>query len=157
MPNRSEISPSADVNPDVNLLLRAYAEQRWLSREVVPVLREVEGRERVPEEQRTAALAYLEVVWLDALRHACAADAARLALDAQLPPERQAAHARRTPAQAAEDTRVELAARDAAEHSLLARARRYHDLVRALRDAVARRVTPLISLQAGAAPAHARR
>ena len=53
--------------PDVTLLLRAHSEQRWLSREVIPVVRQIETGERLPEEQLPAALAYLEVIWVEAV------------------------------------------------------------------------------------------
>ncbi|HEY1458204.1 MAG TPA: hypothetical protein VGF15_06765 [Solirubrobacteraceae bacterium] len=61
---------------DVCLLLRAHAEQRWLSREVIPVLRQLETREQLPEEQFGAALAYLEVIWIEAQQRSRETDAA---------------------------------------------------------------------------------
>jgi hypothetical protein len=57
-------------------LLRAHAEQRWLSREVIPVLRQLETKEQLPEEQFGAALAYLEVIWIEAQQRARETDAA---------------------------------------------------------------------------------
>ena len=68
--------------PDVTLLLRAHSEQRWLSREVIPVVRQLETGERLPEEQLPAAHAYLEVVWVEAVGLAREADAALRRLDA---------------------------------------------------------------------------
>lgn len=67
--------------PDVTLLLRAHSEQRWLSREVIPVVRQLETGAHLPEEQLPAAIAYLEVVWAEAMGLARAADAALRALD----------------------------------------------------------------------------
>ncbi len=102
---------NASDPPDVTLLLRAHSEQRWLSREVIPVVRQLETGEHLPEEQLPAAVAYLEVIWVEAGGLAREADAALRRLDAG----------------------------DGAQE-----ARRYHATVRALREAVARQVTPLI-------------
>jgi hypothetical protein len=103
---------------DVCLLLRAYAEQRWLSREVIPVLRQLQTPDELPEEQLGAALAYLEVTWLEASRHAAETDAALAALET---------------------------ARLAAEEALPSKARRYHAAVRFLREAVGRHVDAFIA------------
>ncbi len=51
---------------DIHLLLRADAEQYWLQREVLPVLRHLEAHEQLPEEEVGAALAYLEAMWDEA-------------------------------------------------------------------------------------------
>ena len=112
--------PDQPTSPpsDVCLLLRAYAEQRWLSREVVPVLRQLETPDELPEEQLGAALAYLEVTWLEASRHAAETDAALADLEA---------------------------ARLAAEEALPSKARRYHAAVRFLREAVGRHVDAFIA------------
>jgi hypothetical protein len=114
---------ACDPPPDVSLLLLAHAEQHLLHREVLPVVRELEGA-RLPAEQLPAALAYLEVVWAQAaararttdaaLRHLGAAGAGGTPVPAELPP-------------------------------LPVRARRYHAYVRALREALARRVAPLLA------------
>jgi hypothetical protein len=104
---------------DVCLLLRAYAEQRWLSREVVPVLRQLETPDALPEEQLGAALAYLEVTWLEAARHAAETDAALTALA---------------------DTEPDF------DEALPSKARRYHAAVRFLREAVGRHVARLIAV-----------
>ncbi|HEV3319548.1 MAG TPA: hypothetical protein VG053_07450 [Solirubrobacteraceae bacterium] len=111
---------SDQSNPpsDVCLLLRAYAEQRWLSREVVPVLRQLQSTDELPEEQLGAALAYLEVTWLEAARHATETEAAFAALEETAP-----------------DT----------EEALPSKARRYHVAVRFLREAVARHVDAFIA------------
>ena len=101
--------------PDVTLLLRAHSEQRWLSREVIPVVRQIETGEGLPEEQLPAAIAYLEVIWAEAVGLAHEADAALRHLDAL----------------------------DLAPQPLPTRARRYHISVRALREAVALRVAAL--------------
>jgi hypothetical protein len=102
--------------PDVTLLLRAHAEQRWLSREVMPVVRQIETGEHLPEEQLPAAIAYLEVIWAEAGGLGRETDAALRRLDT-FDPSRQ---------------------------PLPARARRYHAAVSALREAVARHVCALI-------------
>jgi hypothetical protein len=107
---------------DVCLLLRAHAEQRWLSREVVPVLRQLQTPDALPEEQLGAALAYLEVTWLEASRHAAETDAAFAALDD--------------------------AARDADE-ALPSNALRYHTAVRLLREAVGQHVAAFIAAPCG--------
>jgi hypothetical protein len=110
--------PDQSPPPDVCLLLRAYAEQRWLSREVVPVLRQLELPDALPAEQLGAALAYLEVIWIEARRHAAETDVAFAALDDDLP---------------------------IAGEALPSKARRYHAAVRSLREAVARHVESLVS------------
>ncbi len=107
--------------PDVTLLLRAHSEGRWLSREVIPVVRQLETGERLPEEQLPAAHAYLEVVWAGAVGLAREADAALHRLDALGP----------------------------VHEPLPAKARRYHASVRALRTVVARRVAVLVAAPAG--------
>ncbi len=127
---------SDDQSPpsDVCLLLRAYAEQRWLSREIVPVLRQLEHPDELPEEQLGAALAYLEVTWLEASRLAAETDAAFAALEDSGPD---------------------------AEEALPSKARRYHASVRFLREACARHVAAFISAprespQPNHTPEHAR-
>jgi hypothetical protein len=107
---------AASPPPDVSLLLRAHAERRWLSREVIPVLRQIETSGELPDEQLPAAVAYLEVIWAEALSRARETDAERRRLDERGP----------------------------SEQPLLARAHRYHATVRALREAVARRVSQLL-------------
>ncbi|HEV3092913.1 MAG TPA: hypothetical protein VGY30_00200, partial [Solirubrobacteraceae bacterium] len=65
----STAKPTAPVSPvpsDIVLLLRADAEQCWLHREVIPVLRQVETHERLLDEEVGAALAYLEAMWNEA-------------------------------------------------------------------------------------------
>jgi hypothetical protein len=115
MPHYHDQSPPSDVC----LLLRAYAEQRWLSREVVPVLRQLETPDELPEEQLGAALAYLEVTWLEAAQLAAETDAAFAALADTLPD---------------------------AEEALPSKARRYHAAVCFLREAVGRHVARLIAV-----------
>ena len=105
--------------PDVGLLLRAHAEQLWLSREVISVLRQLEAREgALPDEQLGAAFAYLEVIWIEALRHAQETDAAL--------------------------EQLELAQEDE-DAELVGRARRYHASVHDLRQAVSGRVQRLFA------------
>jgi len=108
---------AASPPPDVSLLLRAHAERRWLSREVIPVLRQIETSAELPDEQLPAAVAYLEVIWAKALSRARETDAERRRLDERSP----------------------------LEQPLLAKAHRYHATVRSLREAVARRVARLLT------------
>lgn len=112
MSHHPDTSPPADVC----LLLRTHAEQRWLSREILPVLRQLRAPGALPEEQLGAALAYLEVIWLEALRLAAETDAAFADLDAAPP---------------------------GAEETLPSKARSYHAAVRTLRNAVAAHVSAL--------------
>jgi hypothetical protein len=71
--------------PDICLLLRAHGEQRWLCSEVVPVLSQLEQPYALPEDQRGAAIAYLEVLWLDAQMRASDTDTAYATLQATNP------------------------------------------------------------------------
>lgn len=104
---------------DVCLMLRVDAERRWLNREVIPVLRQLrDPAGELPEEQLGAALAYLEVIWLEARLLAAETDAAFADL--------------------------EQAHLDAAE-ALPSKARDYHTTVRALREAAERNVSMLVS------------
>jgi hypothetical protein len=101
---------------DIRLLLRADAEQCWLHREVIPVLREVETLGEVPEEEIGAALAYLEAMWSEATSRARETDAAHTHL------------------------------RSCEQHpeALADPADRYHAAVCLLREIVAERVTPFV-------------
>jgi hypothetical protein len=117
---RNPSPPATDPPTDVSLLLRAHAEQRWLSGEVIPVVRQIETRERLPEDQLPAAVAYLEVIWVEALGRARETESARGHLDTE----------------------------DASKRALCTRARRYHDVVKGLREAVARRVARLLAVPA---------
>jgi hypothetical protein len=119
MANNFDQSPPSDVC----LLLRAHAEARWLSHEVVPVLRELEQRDSLPNEQLGAALAYLEVLWIEACGRAAETDATRAELDL-------------TNANG--------------DHALHGNARRYHAAVRRLRKTVARRVIQLLAVPSDA-------
>jgi hypothetical protein len=112
--------PTASNPLDICLLLRAHGEQRWLLSEVVPVLRQLEQPGAIPDDQRAAALAYLEVLWIDAHMRAVDTDAANAALDAAL----DAAHR---------------------DHDPLLRenARHYHAAVRRQRRAIGRRIAAL--------------
>jgi hypothetical protein len=98
---------------DICVLLRVHAEEHWLLSEVLPVLRELEAPSTVPEEQLGAALAYLEVLWIDACTRAAETDAAC----AMLGP----ADCQRDPL-------------------LYEKTRRYHAAVRRLRNVLGRRV-----------------
>lgn len=115
---------------DICLLLRADAEQRWLHREVIPVLRQIEAherpasdgerlpgaRERLSGEELGAALAYLETAWDQAQGRAHQTDAAHGALGSQ-------SHG---------------------DESLSGHAGRYHAAVSVLRELVAGRIAPLL-------------
>jgi hypothetical protein len=105
--------------PDICLILRAHAEHRWLTSEVVPIVRQLEQRDAIPEDQVGAALAYLEVLWIDARQRASETDAARAALESA----------------SGEHDRV-----------LHDKARRYHAAVRRLRLAVGHRLSALTCL-----------
>ena len=110
-------SPSSSNDPaDVCLMLRARAEELWLRGQVLPVVRELEPPRTVAEEIVGAALAYLEVLWVDASARAAETDAALRTLLAQ-------------------DAR--------GEELLYNEARRLHAAVRAQRSAVERRVRRL--------------
>src|ERR1035437_4128972 len=98
---------------DICLLLWAFAEQLGLTTQVVPVLSELEHPATIPEDQLGAALAYLEVLWIDAARRSAQTDAAYAQLDA---------------------------AATNGDRALHQKARTYHAAVRDLRRAVARRV-----------------
>jgi len=103
----------SSYSSDICLLLRAHGEQLWLTRQVVPLLGELEQSDVIPEDQLGAALAYLEVLWVDACRRAAETEAALAALlesDAE---------------------RLQL---------LHPEAREYHAAVRAMRDGLAGRV-----------------
>jgi len=117
--------PDISHPPDICLILRVHGEQRWLISEVVSLVRQLEQPGMISEDQVGAALAYLEVLWLDACQRAAETDAARAQLD------RESA---------------------VADHALYDKARRYHAAVRRLRDAVGRRVAALTA-RPGLAPA----
>jgi hypothetical protein len=70
-----------NLNPiDVCLLLRAHAEELWLRRRVLPIVEELESQ--TADGDLGAALAYLEVLWLDAMSRAAETDAAAALLAA---------------------------------------------------------------------------
>lgn len=119
------MTPQPDIShpPDICLLLRAHGEQRWLSCEVVPVLRQLEQPGSIPEDQLGAAFAYLETLWLDASQRAAETDAAYAQLDGASPN---------------------------GDIVLFEQARGYHAAVRRLRGAVGKRVHALISYRSQA-------
>jgi hypothetical protein len=119
--NRSR-NPMRSSTFDVCLLLRAHAEARWLSNELAPVLREIEQRDTIADQQLGAALAYLEVLWIEA-----------------------GGRARGT-----EGARVELDAIGGGDQSLPEKARRYHTAVRRMRETLERRVNRQLSVPADA-------
>ena len=117
-PHTTRMTQNPDISDahDICLLLRAHGEQRWLLGQVQPVLRQLEAPSTIPDDQLGAALAYLEVLWLDARRRAVESDAACAQLDLL-----------------------------SGEHDrgLYDKARHYHAAVRRLRVAIAHRVTQL--------------
>lgn len=118
--------PDISHPPDICLILRVHGEQRWLTSEVIPIVRQLEQPGLISEDEVGAAVAYLEVLWIDACTRAAETDAARAALDAA----------------GAQPDRM-----------LDEKARRYHASLRRLRKAVSCRVAALIGLS-GAVPAH---
>ena len=99
-------------------MLWAYAEQFWLTTQVVPVLRQLECPGTIPENQLGAALAYLEVLWLDAARRTAQTDAAYAQLDASA---------------------------TSGDRALNRRARTYHACTRELRSSVSLHVERLLA------------
>jgi hypothetical protein len=115
MTDHPHLSPLSDVC----LLLRAHAEHSWLNHEVMPVVYELNHRDSLPEEQLGAAMAYLEVLWIEASQRAA---------------ETEAAHA-------------DLNAIDAAAvRPLSGKARGYHAAVRAVRGRLAEQVQQLLAI-----------
>jgi hypothetical protein len=104
--------------PDICLLLRIHAEQRWLISEIVPLLRQLEAPGGVNEEEAGPAMAYLEVIWLEAARRAADTDTAFVELD---PDD------------------------GSCSRTLYEKACRYHAAVRRLRGTIDRRVRELTS------------
>jgi hypothetical protein len=127
-----------DSNPsppsDVCLLLRAHAEQRWLNLELAPVLHQLQQPDFLPEEQLGAALAYLEVLWIEASQRAAETDTVYAQLEASQ--STTVTHTDTAPADAS-------AAED--DLTLPSYARRYHAAVRTLRDVLGRQVASLIA------------
>lgn len=108
---------------DIRLILRAHAELSCLRAEVIPVLRQIETRNELPDEQLGAALAYLEVTWLEARRRAAETDKAHATLC--MGPDRADISSRADP--------------------LCDKACQYHEGVKRLREAVAARIAPLLA------------
>jgi uncharacterized protein YqcC (DUF446 family) len=104
---------------DVCLLLRAHAEHSWLNHEVMPLVHELKHRESLPEEQLGAAMAYLEVLWIEASQRTAETEAALAELDA-----------------------IDAAA----DRALSGKARGYHAAVRALRGHLARHVEEILAV-----------
>lgn len=111
--------PLTPDSPEIGLMLRSHAEQMWLTSEVLPVVRQLERPGAVPEAQAGAALAYLEMLWLDARARAAETDAAHEAL--------ARAQGRR-------------------DRVLCEKARRYHTAVCRLRAATHRRIEALTGI-----------
>jgi hypothetical protein len=108
-----QLSSDSSYPSDICVLLRAHSEQRWLTSQVLPVLVQVECGWEIADEELGAALAYLEVLWLDACRRAAETESALAALLAEDPRSRG---------------------------DLYRQARSYHDAVHSLRDELAARV-----------------
>jgi hypothetical protein len=125
-PNRSHAAKppmiALDDNshpPDICLLLRTHSEQRWLTSRLVPVLADLEQPGCVPEDQLGAALAYVELLWIEARRRASETDAAHAQLERAL----------------------------GERSDLCESARAYHAAVRGLREGLHVRVDSLISAE----------
>jgi hypothetical protein len=97
---------------------------------VTPVLRQLQQPDSLPEEQLGAALAYLEVLWIEASQRAAETDAAY----AQLEACERAARTDAAPQPDADGGRT-----------LPSNARRYRVAVLTLRDVLARQVATLIA------------
>ena len=69
--------------PDICLLLRVHAEQRWLVSKVIPLLRQLEQPGALGAGEEGPALSYLEVLWLEAGLRAAETDAAAARLQQQ--------------------------------------------------------------------------
>ncbi len=102
---------------DVCLLLRAHAEQRCLNDDVAPIVHKLEQRDGLPEEQLSAAMVHLEIIWIKASRRAAETDAAYEDLNAY---------------------------EVADERALSGKAHGYHAAVCSLRRSLARRVQELL-------------
>lgn len=125
------------VPADVSLMLRADAELRSLTREVLPVLRQLETGAGLSDDQHDAALAYLELAWSQARRCAAESDAAH----ARLRTRRR---------ESDDDTLVE----GGEGEDLLVGACRYYEAARTLRDRLARQVGRLLSVEQTAPALH---
>jgi hypothetical protein len=112
---------------DICLLLRAHCEQLWITTHLLPQLCELEPPRSIPEDELGSALAYLEVLWIDARQRAAETERA---FDLLPPPA------------------------SAEERPFEAEVRRYHRGVRRLRQATGLRVSRLISAP-GVLPARA--
>jgi hypothetical protein len=151
-PDRNLIQNSFASPPDVSLMLRTHSEQSWLIHEVIPVVRQIETPEGLPEEQLPAAIAYLEVIWAEALGRARETDRALRLLDTLDLTENEG------PSSPSCGRPRHLLAEDEGpdqrhppgRHSLPARVCRYHAAVEALREATTRRVAKLIAAPPGA-------
>jgi hypothetical protein len=62
--------------PDICLMLRVHGEQLWLIARVIPLLRQLEDPGAIEPDDTGAAVAYLEVAWLEAGLLAAETDAA---------------------------------------------------------------------------------
>ena len=62
--------------PDICLMLRVHGEQRWLVSKVIPALRQLEEQATTEPDELAPAVAYLEVLWLEAGLRAAETDAA---------------------------------------------------------------------------------
>jgi hypothetical protein len=102
---------------DASLLLRVHAERAWLGSELLAVVRQLEAPAALKAGQFHAALAYLEVAWLEATRRAAETDAAHERLERA--PDRDAL-------------------------PLVEQALRYHRSLRLMRAALEARVEPFL-------------
>jgi hypothetical protein len=154
-PDRNLIQNSSASPPDVSLMLRTHSEQGWLIHEVIPVVRQIETPGGLPEEQLPAAIAYLEVIWAEALSRARETDSALRRLDTLDPTEDEGPGRSQETLAFGSHPRFDQPAsgrlrHPRGRHSLPARVCRYHAAVETLREATARRVAKLIAAPPGA-------
>jgi hypothetical protein len=114
---------------DICLILRAHAEERWLTLEVLPVLGRLQAPAGVPATQRAATQACLEAAWSHASRLAAKTDSASAELARTYP---------------------------APDQHLQLQAWRYHAAVRVLRETLGERVRARIPARGDLAWACAR-
>jgi hypothetical protein len=118
---RMSTSPQLPETDDICLLLRAHGEQLWLFSRVLPLVCKLERRGVGPdcEQERASALAYLEVLWIEARSRARESDAALARLQPPI---------------------------GSATGTLRAQARRYHAAVRRVRSSLSQRVVRLLAV-----------
>jgi len=97
------------------------------------VLRQLQQRDTLPEEQLGAALAYLEVLWIETAQRSAETDAAYAQLEAC------------EPAATTETNGGHAGSLDDGGGTLPSKARRYHAAVRTLREVLGRQVAAVLT------------